>query len=340
MSGGRKHTRARARRPLARRAARAQGAKPDYLYLLQRMCMDNPEAAVGLAKSVARQPGPPIELNTLADVFLQRNMVRPARRKVEDFLKLLKPRCCCVDCISTTRGLPGVHTKTGRHGPCLASQLDRVRVTYPIPTRRRGCARPARSARRPPSCWTCSRATCPSRTSCRPRRAPKPKPNLPARPCARLPAPRPALACCVPVATPADGCSCAPCMHEHKRLFGSHAAEILGFCGRAAAGNQPGHQPPGARPRPARRGGARVQSWGAVWCCEPHGTGQLPACLRDLRWRSEVAAMRARQLLGHTLCKIDGSEVPVTACLHPHNPTEREASRPFPASLCSWGPAP
>jgi len=75
---GRKRARARVRRTPARPAARAQGAKPDYLYLLQRMCMDNPEAAVGLAKSVARQPGPPMELNTLADVFLQRNMVRPA----------------------------------------------------------------------------------------------------------------------------------------------------------------------------------------------------------------------------------------------------------------------
>ena len=67
--------------------AGAQGAKPDYLYLLQRMCMDNPEAAVGLAKSVARQPGPPIELNTLADVFLQRNMVREATAFLLDVLQ-------------------------------------------------------------------------------------------------------------------------------------------------------------------------------------------------------------------------------------------------------------
>ena len=65
----------------------AQGSKPDYLYLLQRMCMDNPEAAVGLAKSVARQPGPPIELNTLADVFLQRNMVREATAFLLDVLQ-------------------------------------------------------------------------------------------------------------------------------------------------------------------------------------------------------------------------------------------------------------
>ena len=74
-------------RSLSMPGAAAQGAKPDYLYLLQRMCMDNPEAAVGLAKSVARQPGPPIELNTLADVFLQRNMVREATAFLLDVLQ-------------------------------------------------------------------------------------------------------------------------------------------------------------------------------------------------------------------------------------------------------------
>ena len=48
------------------------------MYLLQRLCMDNPEGAVNLAKTVAKQPGPPIDLNTMADMFLQRNMVREA----------------------------------------------------------------------------------------------------------------------------------------------------------------------------------------------------------------------------------------------------------------------
>ena len=65
----------------------AQGYKPDYLYLLQRMCMDNPEAAVGLAKAVAKQPGPPIDLNTMADLFLQRNMVREATAYLLDVLQ-------------------------------------------------------------------------------------------------------------------------------------------------------------------------------------------------------------------------------------------------------------
>lgn len=49
----------------------ANGYKPDYLYLMQRMMMDNPEAAVNLAKMVAKQPGPPIDLNTMTDLFLQ-----------------------------------------------------------------------------------------------------------------------------------------------------------------------------------------------------------------------------------------------------------------------------
>ena len=55
-----------------------QGYKPDYMYLLQRTMMDSPDAAANLAKMIAKQPGPPIELNVIADLFLQRNMVREA----------------------------------------------------------------------------------------------------------------------------------------------------------------------------------------------------------------------------------------------------------------------
>ncbi|EIE26635.1 clathrin heavy chain [Coccomyxa subellipsoidea C-169] len=65
----------------------AQGYKPDYLYLLQRLCMDSPEGAVNLAKTVAKQPGPPIDLNTMADLFLQRNMVREATAFLLDVLQ-------------------------------------------------------------------------------------------------------------------------------------------------------------------------------------------------------------------------------------------------------------
>lgn len=48
--------------------------------------MDSPEAAVNLAKMVAKQPGPPIELNVMADLFLQRNMVREATAFLLDVL--------------------------------------------------------------------------------------------------------------------------------------------------------------------------------------------------------------------------------------------------------------
>lgn len=57
---------------------RSSGASPDYLFLLQRLMIDNPDAAVNLAKMVAKQPGPPLDLNSMADLFLQRNMVREA----------------------------------------------------------------------------------------------------------------------------------------------------------------------------------------------------------------------------------------------------------------------
>lgn len=36
---------------------RSSGATPDYLFLLQRLMMDNPEAAANLAKMVAKQVG-------------------------------------------------------------------------------------------------------------------------------------------------------------------------------------------------------------------------------------------------------------------------------------------
>ena len=64
-----------------------QGYKPDYLYLLQRTMMDSPDAAVNLAKMIAKQPGPPIELNVIADLFLQRNMVREATAFLLDVLQ-------------------------------------------------------------------------------------------------------------------------------------------------------------------------------------------------------------------------------------------------------------
>jgi clathrin heavy chain len=71
---------------------RASGAAPDYAFLLQRLMMDSPDAAVNLAKMVARQPGPPLDLNTIADLFLQRNAVREATAFLLDALQDDDPR--------------------------------------------------------------------------------------------------------------------------------------------------------------------------------------------------------------------------------------------------------
>jgi clathrin heavy chain len=40
--------------------------------------MNNPSGAVSMAKMIAKQSPPPIAVNTMADLFLQRNMVREA----------------------------------------------------------------------------------------------------------------------------------------------------------------------------------------------------------------------------------------------------------------------
>ncbi len=68
------------------------GATPDYMFLLQSLMMSNPDAAVNLAKLVAKQPGPPIDLNSLTDLFLQRNMVREATAFLLDVLQDDDPR--------------------------------------------------------------------------------------------------------------------------------------------------------------------------------------------------------------------------------------------------------
>lgn len=62
------------------------GAQPDYLFLLQKLLVDSPEAAVGLAKAVARMPGPPVAVNVMADLFLQRNAVKEATEFLLDAL--------------------------------------------------------------------------------------------------------------------------------------------------------------------------------------------------------------------------------------------------------------
>jgi clathrin heavy chain len=67
-------------------AGGAAGGPPNYVALLQRLCMDNPDAAVALAKQAVKQPGPPLEVAAAADIFLQRNMVREATAFLLDAL--------------------------------------------------------------------------------------------------------------------------------------------------------------------------------------------------------------------------------------------------------------
>lgn len=67
------------------------GQKLDYMYLLQSMMMNNPTGAVALAKMVAKQTPPPVDVNTMADLFLQRNMIREATAFLLDALAGDKP---------------------------------------------------------------------------------------------------------------------------------------------------------------------------------------------------------------------------------------------------------
>eukprot|EP00210_Caulerpa_lentillifera_P001245 g1201.t1 len=71
--------------------AGATGQTPDFMYLLQSMMMNNPQGAVSLAKMISNQPNPPIEINTITDLFLQRNMIREATAYLLDVLKEDKP---------------------------------------------------------------------------------------------------------------------------------------------------------------------------------------------------------------------------------------------------------
>ena len=64
------------------------GHKPDYMYIMQSLLMSNPPAAAKLAVTIAQQPGPPVDVNTITDLFLQRNMIREA---TSFLLEVLKP---------------------------------------------------------------------------------------------------------------------------------------------------------------------------------------------------------------------------------------------------------
>ncbi|GLI67875.1 hypothetical protein VaNZ11_012164 [Volvox africanus] len=67
------------------------GQKLDYMFLLQSMMMNNPNGAVALAKMIAKQVPPPVEVNVMADLFLQRNMVREATAFLLDALSGDRP---------------------------------------------------------------------------------------------------------------------------------------------------------------------------------------------------------------------------------------------------------
>lgn len=47
------------------------GQKLDYMYLLQSLMMNNPTGGVALAKMISKQVPPPVDVNVMADLFLQ-----------------------------------------------------------------------------------------------------------------------------------------------------------------------------------------------------------------------------------------------------------------------------
>jgi len=61
---------------------------PDYLFLLQKLLQSDPQAAVNLATAISAMTPPPVDMNTMTDLFLQRNMIKEA---TEFLLPMLKP---------------------------------------------------------------------------------------------------------------------------------------------------------------------------------------------------------------------------------------------------------
>ena len=96
--------------------------------------MDNPEGAVNLAKTVAKQPGPPIDLNTMADMFLQRNMVREATAFLLEVLQDNDPQH---DKLQTKVRVSGanVHLQAGAlclaERPVIADDVVSLKYFYP-----------------------------------------------------------------------------------------------------------------------------------------------------------------------------------------------------------------
>ena len=65
----------------------AVGYKPDYMYMLQSLMMSNPPGAVKLAQQMSQMTPPPVDMGNIADLFLQRNMIREATSILLDLLK-------------------------------------------------------------------------------------------------------------------------------------------------------------------------------------------------------------------------------------------------------------
>ena len=61
--------------------------KPDYMYMLQSLMMKDPASAVQLSQQISKMTPPPCDMGTVADLFLQRNMIREATSILLDMLK-------------------------------------------------------------------------------------------------------------------------------------------------------------------------------------------------------------------------------------------------------------
>jgi len=63
------------------------GYTPDYSFLLQKCLLTDTQAAVNLAIQIAQLTPPPIDYNTITDLFLQRNLIREGTSFLLDVLK-------------------------------------------------------------------------------------------------------------------------------------------------------------------------------------------------------------------------------------------------------------
>ena len=60
---------------------------PNYMQMLQSLMMSDPPSAVSLAQRCSKMTPPPLDMQSVADLFLQRNMIREATSLLLDILK-------------------------------------------------------------------------------------------------------------------------------------------------------------------------------------------------------------------------------------------------------------